>query len=237
MKNELPGQPTDLTLQQNVLCCVLIVLVLLIVPLGLLQIISVDFFQLLLDFLHVSSVAHQLDVLLVLGHGVEEPGVQGSVVLLQRSCLVEVDQLRHAVELIWRREAVLATLVTDLHQLVAAALPEGESVLTTPTAGVTDQERPVWRLLQLLVDLLPSDVPPVPLGLQQCGVPGPAGDGAPSFPQGGHCDRGGGGEVMLGEFNSQSFSHHVSLIIRRGLFSKTEIFTFNTLQSRHCVSV
>ena len=112
----------------------------------------------------------QLDVLLVAGHRVEQPRVQGPVVLLQGGCLVEGDQLRHAAELEGGREAVLAILVADLDQLVAASLPQGEGVLPAPAAGVPDQEGAVRSVLQLLVDLLPRDVAPVPLGLQEAGV-------------------------------------------------------------------
>ena len=64
----------------------------------------------------------------------------------------------------------MTIFMTNFDEFVAAALAEGQRVLPAPTAGVADQVRPVGRVLQLLVDLLPRDVAPVPLGLQEAGV-------------------------------------------------------------------
>ena len=58
----------------------------------------------------------------------------------------------------------------DFNQFVAASLAEGQRVFPAPAAGVADQVRPVGRVLQLLVDLLPRDVAPVPLGFQEARV-------------------------------------------------------------------
>ena len=89
-----------LPLGQNILCCILILLVIFIVALRFLQIVSVDLFQLQLNLLNVGDPPNHIHILLVVptrqvctlcytntggkpGHRVEESGVEGPVVLPQ----------------------------------------------------------------------------------------------------------------------------------------------------------
>ena len=137
-------------------------------------------------------------------------------IYLERCCLIEWYKLWNAAELKWSWESIVTIFMTNFDKFITSSLAQCQGVFSPTTAGVADQVGPVRSVLQLLVDLLPGDVAPVPLGLQQAGVAlGPPRHRATPLREAGpeHRPRQGGGgggrEVMLGQLGRQPLSLRV----------------------------
>lgn len=91
-------------------------------------------------------------------------------IYLERCCLIEWYKLWNAAELKWSWEPIVTIFMTNFDKFITSPLAQCQGVFSPTTAGVADQVGPVRSVLQLLVDLLPGDVAPVPLGLQEAGL-------------------------------------------------------------------
>ena len=109
--------------------------------------------------------------------GVEESGVERRVVLGQRDAAVEVDELRYGREAVGFGKAVEGVAAADFDELVGAALTQRQRVLAGLGGGVADEESAVGGVFHQVVDFLPRDVAPVPVGVAQRAQLGVGNDG------------------------------------------------------------